>query len=86
MVQSSEKKAPPAPQRDPSRGKSSGESPWAQAYEGTQLALTLLIGFYIGYRIDKAKGTLPWGTLIGSFIGLGVGLYNFLKHFSRQTL
>ena len=59
-------------------------SPWAYASEGTQLAVTLLVGFYIGYRLDNWKGTLPWFTLAGSVLGLIVGLYNFLGRFLKK--
>ena len=54
---------------------------WAMASEGTQLAVTLLLGFYLGYKIDQWKGTQPWFTLAGAIVGIAVGLYNFLRPF-----
>jgi len=48
------------------------------------LAVTLLLGFYIGYRLDVWKGTTPWFTLAGCALGLFGGLYNFLKQFLHK--
>ena len=59
-------------------------SPKAYASEGTQLAVTLLLCFYIGYRLDAWKGTSPWFTLAGAFIGIIAGLYNFLKRYLKN--
>jgi F0F1-type ATP synthase assembly protein I len=57
------------------------DNAWALASEGTQLAITLLLGFYLGYKLDKWKGTQPWFTLGGAVAGMTVGLYNFLRRF-----
>jgi F0F1-type ATP synthase assembly protein I len=54
---------------------------WALASEGTQLAVTLLLCFYLGYKVDEWKGTQPWFTLSGAVVGMTVGLYNFLRRF-----
>ncbi len=59
-------------------------SPWAYASEGTQLAATLLVCFYIGYRLDEWKGASPWFTLAGSILGLVAGLTNFLRRFLNK--
>jgi hypothetical protein len=59
-------------------------SPWAYASDGFQLAVTLLIGFYIGYRLDIWKETSPWFTVAGSALGIVAGLYNFLRRFLNK--
>jgi len=59
-------------------------SPWVYASEGTQLAVTLLLGFFVGYKCDKWKETLPWFTLLGSALGLILGITNFLKRFLKK--
>lgn len=65
--------------------KSSSEpNAWTYASEGTQLAVTLLLGVYGGYKLDQAKNTLPWFTLAGATLGLIAGLYNFLKRFLKK--
>jgi len=58
-------------------------SAWQYASEGTQLAVTLLLGLYAGYKLDEHKGTQPWFLLAGAALGLGLGLYNFLRRFLK---
>ncbi len=70
--------------RPMSDGQNPPPSPWAYASEGTQLAVTLLVCFYVGYRLDNWKGTSPWFTLAGSALGVVVGLYNFLRRFLKK--
>jgi F0F1-type ATP synthase assembly protein I len=57
------------------------QNAWALASEGTQLAVTLLLFFYLGYKLDEWKGTQPWFTLGGAVVGMTVGLFNFLRRF-----
>jgi F0F1-type ATP synthase assembly protein I len=59
-------------------------SAWQYASEGTQLAVTLLVCVYVGYKIDQHKGTQPWCLLIGAGVGLAAGLYNFLSRFLKK--
>jgi F0F1-type ATP synthase assembly protein I len=59
--------------------KKSELSPWSYASIGTQLAITLLLGFYVGYRLDIHFQSSPWYTLVGCFVGLAAGLYNLFK-------
>ncbi|MDR3665624.1 MAG: AtpZ/AtpI family protein [Ignavibacteriaceae bacterium] len=46
---------------------------------GFQLAATVGLLVYIGIWLDKKTGKDPIFTLIFSFLGVGVGLYNFIK-------
>jgi F0F1-type ATP synthase assembly protein I len=55
------------------------------AYSGTQLAVSVLLGLYIGYRLDKRWGMSPWLMLAGAAVGLGLGLYSFLKPFFSRN-
>lgn len=48
---------------------------------GTQLAMTVLLGFLGGYYLDRKLGWEPWAMLAGAFLGLALGLYNFLAPF-----
>ncbi|MBV9080312.1 MAG: AtpZ/AtpI family protein, partial [Elusimicrobia bacterium] len=52
---------------------------WSYASEGTQLAVTLLVGVYLGYKADAHWHLSPWGTVTGSFLGIAVGLYGFMR-------
>jgi len=49
-----------------------------------QLTVTLLLGLYAGHKVDQHAGTQPWFLLTGAFLGLTVGLYNFLKRFLHK--
>ena len=53
-------------------------------FGGTQLALSVLVGAYAGYRLDARWGTGPWLVLGGSALGVAVGLYSFLAPFFRK--
>lgn len=44
---------------------------------GTMFAAALLLGIAAGYWADGKLGTKPWLTLLGTFLGLAVGFYNF---------
>ncbi len=52
---------------------------WTHVYAGTELAMTVLVCAYLGYRVDRRFGTGPWGLVGGAGIGIGVGLMNFLR-------
>ena len=51
---------------------------------GLQLSGTILAGVFLGYFLDRKFGTLPWGTLIGSGLGLGTGFYNLLSQLNNN--
>jgi len=46
---------------------------------GTTLAVTVLAGLGGGYWLDSRLGSRPWLLLLGGTLGLGAGLYHFLK-------
>jgi F0F1-type ATP synthase assembly protein I len=56
-------------------------NPWSLSSEGLQLVVTLLMGVFIGYQLDKRFSTSPWCTVGGATLGIIAGLYNFLKRF-----
>jgi len=53
-------------------------------YAGTQLAVSVLLGFFIGYKLDQNFGTFPWLMLLGALGGIGLGLYSFLRMFLKN--
>lgn len=77
-------KDPSTPQRRTTLGN------LAQAYRdaapymglGATLAGTIVLFFLIGRWLDAKFGTSPTLTIIGSFVGLIGGFYNFLKTIS----
>ncbi|OGU53911.1 MAG: hypothetical protein A2V66_17055 [Ignavibacteria bacterium RBG_13_36_8] len=46
---------------------------------GTQLAATVIILFFVGYWLDERFSLFPLLTIIFSFLGGIVGIYNFIK-------
>lgn len=46
---------------------------------GMQLAVTVVVLFFIGRWIDNATGKEPLFTLIFAVLGIFTGLYHFLK-------
>ncbi len=39
----------------------------------------ILGGSLIGYAFDALVGTLPWGLLVGLFLGIGVAFRNIIR-------
>jgi F0F1-type ATP synthase assembly protein I len=50
---------------------------------GIQLAATVVLMFFLGRWLDSKFGSDPWLMLVGTFFGLGAGLYNFVKIVQR---
>jgi ATP synthase protein I len=46
---------------------------------GFQLAATVALLVFIGIWLDKKTGKDPLFTLIFAFLGVAIGLYNFIK-------
>ncbi len=46
---------------------------------GLQLAISVVVFFFIGYWLDGKFGTSPWCTVGGAFLGAAGGLTKFLK-------
>lgn len=46
---------------------------------GLQLAISVVVFFFIGYWLDGKFGTAPWCTLGGAFLGAAGGLIKFLR-------
>lgn len=62
-------------------GRSNG---FESAMGGTQLAVAVLAGLYVGHRADVRWSSGPWGLLVGGAAGLVIGMYSFLKPFFRD--
>ena len=51
---------------------------------GLAFVLALVIGFWIGDRLDAWLGTTPWLTLVGFFLGLAAGILNVYRIVSQS--
>lgn len=60
-----------------------GEGRWQElvAYGsvGVELVVAVLIGTFIGYRLDLYFHTNPWLMVIGLFLGALAGFYNLYR-------
>ena len=65
----------------PSSPPSGGNNIWRHLYAGTSLALTILLFTFAGIWADRHWGVKPWGAVGGAFVGIGAGLYNFIREF-----
>lgn len=55
-------------------------SPWAVAVSaGSELVAAVLLGAFAGRWADERLDTEPWLTLIGIFLGIGVGIYLLIR-------
>ncbi|WP_394694078.1 AtpZ/AtpI family protein [Hyphobacterium sp.] len=53
---------------------------WATGLRyGTEFMVGVLVGALIGYLIDVLFNTLPFGLLIGTFLGFGAGTVNVVR-------
>ena len=46
---------------------------------GIQLALSVIVFFFIGHWLDNMFNTGPWCAVSGAVIGAGGGLFKFIK-------
>lgn len=51
-------------------------APWLDAT--SRLTGGAVLGVLLGYAIDRWRDTGPWGLIIGSTLGISLGLYGFL--------
>jgi ATP synthase protein I len=58
-------------------------APWLNA--SAKLTTGPLLGVLVGWYIDKAKGTGPYGVLIGSIIGIAAGFYGFIRDVLKMS-
>ena len=61
--------------------KSNNKSDWLQySGVGIQMALTMLICWWLGEKIDKYfELENPWGSIGGLFFGMFAGMFNLIK-------
>jgi ATP synthase protein I len=58
-------------------------APWLNA--SAKLTTGPLLGVLVGWWVDKSKGTGPYGVLIGSMLGIGIGFYGFIRDVLRMS-
>lgn len=51
---------------------------------GMTLLCTILLGLYVGHRLDQALSIAPWGTMTGGLSGAGIGLWMLIRDLVRK--
>lgn len=49
---------------------------------GTELVVSVLVGVVAGRWADGRLGTSPWLALVGTIVGIAVGLYQLIRNVS----
>lgn len=63
-----------------SHKKSSGQIIFANLTIGLQLAITVFIFVYGGYRLDLYYNKTPLFLICGTIFGMGLGFYHMMKN------
>lgn len=50
---------------------------------GMQLAIGVVVFFFLGYWLDGKLGTSPWLSIGGAFVGAAGGLIKFIREAMR---
>lgn len=50
---------------------------------GWELAVCTGLSFWLGYWLDGRFRTSPWGVLVLTLAGIGIGLYRLIRTFGR---
>ena len=46
---------------------------------GVQMAVSVVVMFFLGRWLDGKFNTDPWLMVVGSMVGVGAGLYSFIR-------
>lgn len=60
--------------------KNSGRDVFSHVTIGLQLAITMLIFVFGGYKLDLYFNKSPLFLIAGTFLGMGLGFYHLLKN------
>jgi len=63
----------------------SGQQVFAHITIGLQLAITMLIFVYGGYRLDLYFEKTPLFLVIGTALGMCLGFYHLMKDLSKEN-
>ena len=64
--------------------KNAEDNYWKYAQIGLELAVSVLFGFWAGYRLDEKMGTSPWLMLGGSAGGMSAGFYLVIRELFKK--
>jgi F0F1-type ATP synthase assembly protein I len=71
--------------RERSDGPGRAPSPFRHLHLGTQIAVALLLGLLGGDWLDARTGWSPVFTLVGAFLGMGLGMAVVIREVGKDT-
>ena len=54
-------------------------SPFRFVGVGVELVAPLLVGVWLGWRLDRWLGSTPWLLLLGTVLGMTAGFFAFFR-------
>jgi hypothetical protein len=51
----------------------------------TTIGLEFALPAFLGFGLDRWWGTAPWMTILGSFLGLGIGMLHLVRLASEMS-
>ncbi|MFA5859899.1 MAG: AtpZ/AtpI family protein [Elusimicrobiota bacterium] len=57
---------------------------WQASLLGTNLAVSIAVGFGIGYWLDKLFNTPPWLMILFFFLGIAAGFWQIIKFMVKK--
>ncbi len=64
---------------------SSGPEIVRYLHVGTELAVLVAIGTWLGYKLDQAWESEPWCLVGGAALGFALGMYNLIRETTRSS-
>jgi F0F1-type ATP synthase assembly protein I len=59
-------------------------SPWSYFGLGFEIVIPVVLGIYVGYRLDLWLETSPWLMVTGALAGLGLSFYGLFRRVLGQ--
>jgi ATP synthase protein I len=53
---------------------------------GTEFVASVFVGGFLGYWIDEAAGTAPWGLLVMGSLGLAAGIRAIMRAYRQLSV
>ena len=54
-------------------------SPWSYVGLGFEIVVPLIVGVFLGDRLDRWLGTRPWLLVAGALLGMAAGFLTFFR-------
>jgi F0F1-type ATP synthase assembly protein I len=65
-------------------GRDRPSSPWSYFGLGFEIVIPVVLGIYVGYRLDLWLETSPWLMVAGALLGLVLSFYGLFRRVQGQ--